>query len=42
MSETFNDYICRVKAFSTFILPLDLSTSLDLFTPLGPEEEPPR
>jgi hypothetical protein len=35
-SETFNDYICRVKTFSTFILPLGASTSLDLLTPLDP------
>jgi hypothetical protein len=34
MSETFNDYICRVKTFSTFILPPGASTSLDLLTPL--------
>ena len=41
MRETFNDYICRVKTFSTFILPLGASTSLDLLTPLRPEEDPP-
>jgi len=42
MSETFNDYICRVKTFSTFILALDASTSLALLTPLRPEEDPPK
>lgn len=42
MSETINDYICRVKTFSTFILPLGVSTSVDLLTPLRPEEDPPK
>jgi hypothetical protein len=40
MSETPNDNIRRVKTFSTFILPLGASTSLDLLTPLRPEEDP--
>ena len=40
MRETFNDYICRVNTFSTFILPLGASTSLDLLTPLRPGEDP--
>ena len=42
MNEAFNDYICRVKTFSTFILPLGASTSLDLLTPLRPEEDLPK
>ena len=42
MSETFNDYICRVNTFSTFILPLGASTPLDLLTPLRPEEDEPK
>ena len=42
MSETFNDYICRVKTFSTSILPLGASTCLDLLTRLRPEEDPPK
>jgi hypothetical protein len=42
MSETFNDYICRVKTSSTFILPLGAPTSLDLLTPLRPEEDLPK
>jgi hypothetical protein len=42
MSETFKDYICRVKTFSMFILPLGASTSLDVLTPLRPEENPPK
>jgi hypothetical protein len=41
MSETFYDYICRVKTFSIFILPLGASTALVL-TPLRPEEDPPK
>jgi hypothetical protein len=40
MNETFNDYICRVKTFSTFMPLLGASTSLDLLMPLRREEEP--
>jgi hypothetical protein len=42
MSETFNDYISRVKTFSMFIPPLNASTFLDLLMPLGPKEDPPK
>ena len=46
MSETPNDYICRVKAFSTFPghprYAHHVACPVDLLTPLGPEEDTPK
>jgi hypothetical protein len=42
MSETINDYIYRVKTFSTFIRPRGAPTSLELLTLLRPEKDPPK
>jgi len=46
MSETPNDYIRRVKAFSTFPgrprYAHHVACPVDLLTPLGPEEDTPK
>jgi hypothetical protein len=45
MREPSNDYICRVKAFSTFLgsrYANQLASPLDFLTPLPPEQDPPK